>query len=182
MKLRILSFILILLCGTYSSSLSQGRTGLFADSIHSPKKATIYSAILPGLGQAYNKKYWKIPIVYAAIGGCVAAAVINHGEFKSMRDELSHRQANSGSFKNSEFNRFNDSQLLEFSDYHRKWRDNMFIFSALAYTLNIIDANVDAHLFNFNVDKNLSMTVQPRFGITAFNQSYTGLSLSLRFQ
>ena len=175
-------FLCLTLVGFSNSMRAQERIGIFQDSIHSPKKATIYSAILPGLGQAYNKKYWKIPIVYAAIGGCVTAAVINHGEFKSMRDELVFREKNSGAFDNLDFDKFDDSQLLEFSDYHRKWRDNMILFSALAYAFNIIDANVDAHLFSFNVDKNLTMAVMPTFGFTAFSQSYSGLSITFKFK
>lgn len=182
MKLRILVLVITLLAGASNSSVAQERLGLFADSVHSPKKATIYSAVLPGLGQAYNKKYWKIPIVYGAIGGCVTAAVINHREFNSMRSELRFRETNSGSFQKAEFMSFDDSQLLEFSDYHRRWRDNMIIISALAYTLNIIDANVDAHLFNFNVDKNLSMAVHPKVGFTSYNQAYSGLSITMRFK
>lgn len=182
-KLRIVPFSLCLFfVGITISAKAQQRIGVFQDSVHSPKKATIYSAVLPGLGQAYNKKYWKIPIVYAAIGGCITAAVINQGEFKSMRDELVFREKNSGAFQNLEFDKFDNSQLLEFSDYHRKWRDNMIIFSMLAYTINIIDANVDAHLFNFNVDENLSMTVQPSFGFASFSQSYSGLIVTFKFR
>lgn len=175
-------FLILFLVGLANSASAQERIGLFQDSIHSPKKATIYSAVLPGLGQAYNKKYWKIPLVYAAIGGCITAAVINQGEFKSMRDELVFREKYSGSLQNLDYQFYDDSQLLEFSDYHRKWRDNMIIFSALAYTFNIIDANVDAHLFNFNVDENLSMSLQPTFGFTSFRQSYSGLSITFKFR
>ncbi len=175
-------FVFLLLTGFSNSVQAQQRIGIFQDSIHSPKKATIYSAILPGLGQAYNKKYWKIPLVYAAIGGCVTAAIINQGEFKSMRDELVFRENNAGLFQNTDFNNFNNTQLLEFSDYHRRWRDNMIIFSLLAYTFNLIDANVDAHLFSFNVDQNLSMAVRPSFDFTSYKQTYSGLSLTISFK
>ena len=153
----------------------------FNDSVHSPKKATIYSAVLPGLGQAYNRRYWKIPIVYAAIGGCVTAAVINHRSYQVRREELIFR-AECGTRKNPDFSSFEDGQLLEFSDYYRKWRDNMIIFSCVAYALNIIDANVDAHLFNFNVDEDLSLNWSPYLYSPDINRLVSGISLTLKFR
>ncbi|MGB1040099.1 MAG: DUF5683 domain-containing protein [Flavobacteriales bacterium] len=156
--------------------------GIFkSDTTHSPRKATIYSAVLPGLGQAYNKKYWKIPLVYAAIGGCLTAALINNRDFKEARDELIDRN-NFGRICNDEFKFYNDSQLLEYSNFSRKWRDNMFIFTGVAYALNIIDANVDAHLFNFNVDKNLSMTVTPFSDWNRQIGGSAGINLRFRFR
>lgn len=163
-----------------NKAISQ-KHNFFSDSIHSPKKATIYSAVLPGLGQAYNQKFWKIPIVYAAIGGCVTAAIINNRDYNSSRDELLHRQC-SGVRSNSDYLNFEDSQLLELSNYSRKWRDNMLIFTGIAYMLNIVDANVDAHLFNFNVDDKLSMNIMPYTYSTSIRKPVAGLSLTFSFR
>ena len=174
--------LLVFVIGTTKIAISQ-RTFLFSsDSLHSPKKATIYSAVLPGLGQAYNKKYWKIPLLYAAIGGCVTAAIINNNNFKVRRDELKFRSDNNGAFNNQEFTNFTDGQLLEFSDYYRKWRDNLIIFSTLAYALNLIDANVDAHLFNYNVDEDLSLNWKPYLYSPFINRPVSGISLTLKFR
>lgn len=153
-----------------------------SDTSHSPKKATIYSAVLPGLGQYYNKKYWKIPLVYAAIGGCLTAALINNNEYKIARDELIFRTNNPGSTLNSRFTNYADDQLLARSDYYRKWRDNMFIFTGLAYVLNIIDANVDAHLFNFNVNEDLALTMKPYTFSSEFQKPIAGMSFTLKFK
>ena len=160
---------------------AQNEDVFVADTTHSPRKATIYSAVLPGWGQAYNKKYWKIPIVYAAIGGCLTAALINNRDFNLARKELIFRK-DCGTISNEDFKFYNDSQLLEYSNYSRKWRDNMFIFTGLAYVLNIIDANVDAHLFNFNVDKNLSMTVTPFSDWNRQIGGSAGINLRFRFR
>mgnify|MGYP006945857192 CR=1 FL=1 len=176
-----ISLLVSFLIGMNSIGFSQKKMNFLSDSVHSPKKATIYSAVLPGLGQAYNRKYWKIPIVYAAIGGCVTAAVINHNSFDLRKQELKDR-AEFGSPQSSRFSRFTDGQLLESSDYYRKWRDNMIIFSCLAYTLNIIDANVDAHLFNFNVDEDLSLNWSPYLFSPDINRPVSGVSLTLRFR
>ena len=171
--------IFIVICLT-NNSLGQ-KQGFLSDSIHSPRKATIYSAMLPGLGQAYNKKYWKIPVVYALIGGCLTAAIINNKDYQISRDELLFRKNNSRRL-NSDYINFEDFQLLELSNYSRKWRDNMFIFTGIAYMLNLVDANVDAHLFNFNVDDNLSMNIMPYTYSQEFNQPLAGLSLRFSFK
>lgn len=174
-------FIIFILIGINNSSLGQ-KNKFLSDSIHSPKKATIYSAILPGLGQYYNEKAWKIPIVYAAIGGCLTAAIINNNDYHSSRNELIYRQGCGGQRLNQDYKNFEDAQLLELSNYSRKWRDNMFIFTGVAYALNIIDANVDANLFHFNVDDNLSMNVMPYSYSQEIRKPVAGVSLRFSFK
>lgn len=157
------------------------KQGFFSDSVHSAKKATIYSAILPGLGQVYNKKAWKVPIVYAAIGGCLVAAISNDGEYDKSRNELIYRK-DYGSSRDQNFFNFSDTELLARADFYRKWRDNMYIFTGVAYILNLIDANVDAHLFNFSVDENLSMNVVPYTYSQEFKRPVAGLSFTFSFR
>lgn len=187
---RFILFVLMVMVSVWKSysqdTLSSPKEVLTApsrtDTTHSPKKATIYSAVLPGLGQYYNKKYWKIPLVYAAIGGCLTAALINNNEYKTAKDELIFRTSNPGLTLNSRFTSYADDQLLARSDYYRKWRDNMFIFTGLAYVLNIIDANVDAHLFNFNVNEDLAVTMRPYTFSPEFQKPLAGMSFTLKFK
>ena len=176
------SLLLILIVSSIANNSFSQKKRFLSDSVHSPRKATIYSAILPGLGQFYNEKSWKIPIVYAAIGGCLTAAIINNKDYNSSRNELLYRQSCGGARLNADYKNFEDAQLLELSNYSRKWRDNMFLFTGVAYMLNIIDANVDAHLFNFNVDDNLSMNVMPYTYSQEFNRPVAGLSFRFNFR
>lgn len=172
-------------------ALSQGKTDSLstpyhsfydADTSHSAKKAAIYSAILPGLGQAYNRKFWKIPLVYGAIGGCLTAALINNRDFQITRKDLFLRESGNLIGRNPKYERYQDAQLLALSDEYRKWRDNMFIFTGVAYALNIIDANVDAHLFNFDVSQDLSLNWQPYTYSWEIRKPVAGISFTLRFK
>ena len=152
------------------------------DTSHSARKATIYSAILPGLGQAYNRKYWKIPLVYGAIGGCLTAALINNKNYQITRTELLLRVNCPSAAGNVDFQFYENSQLLALSNEYSKWRDNMFIFTGVAYALNIVDANVDAHLFNFDVSEDLSLNWQPYTYSWEIRKPVAGLSLTLNFK
>lgn len=149
---------------------------------HSPKKATIYSAVLPGAGQVYNKKWWKVPIVYGAIGGCAYMGIVNNTKYVSRFGELVYRTNHTGLTLNPEFADYSDAQLNEELDYHRKWRDNFFVFTGIAYILNIIDANVDAHFYNFDVSEDLTLSVKPYQGLNFNNQYVSGVSLTLNFK
>lgn len=117
-----------------------------------PAKAAFYSAILPGLGQAYNKRYWKIPIVYAAIGTGIYAYTWNNKRYHSYRDAYKQRLAG----KEDEYAYLDDSRLIEGQKFYQKNRDLSVIITVALYILNIVDANVDAHLQQFNVNDNLS--------------------------
>lgn len=118
----------------------------------SPAKASFYSAILPGLGQAYNKRYWKIPIVYAAIGTGIYAYTWNNKRYHSYRDAYKQRLAG----KPDEYAYLDDSRLIEGQKFYQKNRDLSAIITVALYILNIVDANVDAHLLQFNVNDNLT--------------------------
>lgn len=144
---------------------------------HSPVKATIMSAALPGLGQIYNKKYWKVPIVYAGLGTCVYFIHRNNQQFQKYKNALIAEEDNDPTTVNT--TGFNTFQLDELQETYRSWRDLSWIILAGVYILNIIDANVDAHLFYFDVDKDLSLELRPYIGNTARVNS--GLSLFLNF-
>ena len=147
---------------------------------HSPKKASIFSACLPGLGQAYNRKYWKIPLVYAGLGGFGYLTWFNNGLYHDYKDEYIFRTANPGQQIN--FTDYSDSQVKEQVDFYRRYRDLSVILVAAFYTLNIVDANVDAHLFTFDVSNDLSLNISPSIPYSStITAGSFGLSLTLKF-
>lgn len=148
---------------------------LFAS--HPPKKATIMSALLPGLGQAYNKKYWKIPIVYAGIGTCVYFIVENGKSYRLYRDALIAVRDDDPSTVNT--TRFTGSQLDQLQNTYRRWLDLSYVSLAAVYILQIIDANVDAHFFHFDISDDISLNWSP--SVDFRNSGTTGISLNLQF-
>ena len=137
-----------------------------------PSKAAFYSAILPGLGQIYNKRYWKVPLVYAAIGTGIYVYDFNNQNYKRFRNAFKSRQAG---FRNDEFysrdpdNAENlpfEPDFLDTNDLENQQerfqrdRDLALVVTIILYALNIVDANVDAHLKQFNIDDNLSMNIE----------------------
>jgi hypothetical protein len=121
-----------------------------------PAKAAFYSAILPGLGQAYNKKYWKIPIVYGAIGISMYYYIDSNQKYHQYRDAYKRRLEG---FTDDEFSYYNNEQLISAQKFYQRNRDLSALFVVGFYVLNIVDANVDAALIQFNVNENL--TVRP---------------------
>ena len=125
-----------------------------------PSRAAFYSAIIPGLGQAYIGQAWKIPLVYGAIGSSVY--FYSHNKKQMNRYRAAYKRRSSG-FTDDEFIELipEKSKLLEGMEFHKKYRDMSFLFIIGTYMLNILDANVGAHLMQFNVKDNLS--VKPHF-------------------
>jgi hypothetical protein len=147
---------------------------------HSAKKASIYSAVLPGLGQAYNKKYWKIPIVYAGFGVMTYLFSINNSRFNKYKTALIVRNDGDESTVDEFATQYpNQQALIEFKDYYRRNRDFSAIGFALFYVLNIVDANVDANLYYFDVSDDLTFQWSPAFIPAATFAS--GLSFKLKF-
>ncbi len=135
-----------------------------------PSKAAFYSAILPGLGQIYNRRYWKVPIVYGAIGTGVYAYVYNDDLYDRFRYAFKRRRAG---FTDDEFYDVNgsgivpgspdlsDEALQDAQERYQRDRDLALLITIGLYAFNIIDANVDAHLKQFNVNDDLSLDVKP---------------------
>ena len=136
------------------------------------------STLLPGLGQAYNKKYWKIPIVYAAIGTGIYFYVTNNNQYNDVRDAYKRRLAG---FQDDEFQgQLTDDGLLEAQKTLRRNKELSLLITFGLYALNIIDANVDAHLMQFNVNDDLSF--KPHYKIEEFdNKGRIGLTLNYQF-
>lgn len=124
---------------------------------HSPHLASVLSAVLPGAGQIYNKKYWKVPIIYAGLGALSYSIIKNQQSFRAYQNELIARSNKDTAAMNMNYAVYPDEYLRSNRDYFRNNRDLSIIGVALIYTLNIVDAAVDAHLYNFDVNKSLSI-------------------------
>ena len=118
-----------------------------------PAKAAFYSAILPGLGQAYNKKYWKIPLVYGAMGTSIYFYLDNNKKYHNYRDAYKKRLAGN---PDPAYAYLDDGRLISAQRFYQRNRDLSILITGLFYILNIVDANVDAHLMQFNVNDKLS--------------------------
>jgi TM2 domain-containing membrane protein YozV len=142
-----------------------------------PAKAAFFSAVIPGLGQAYNGRYWKIPLVYAAIGTTTYFYIDNTKQYNTYRNAFKQRLTG----QQDEFaGILTDQNLIDAQKLFRKNRDLSLLFVFGAYILNIVDANVDAHLQQFNVSENLSF--KPRTEQNFFTGELTyGVSLNFKF-
>jgi len=145
----------------------------------SPSKAAFYSAILPGLGQAYNKKYWKIPIVYAALGTGIYFYIDNNRNYNRYRRAYKRRLAG---FTDDEFQGVvaDNNALIDAQEFYQRNRDLSLLLTVIAYVLNIVDANVDAHLLQFNVSDDLSVRPHIDQNDVDFNRNL-GLTFNFRF-
>jgi hypothetical protein len=185
---RFLLLILILLVIQASHSFAQVDTTIRKQDIadtslaakntkkyaHSPKKAAIFSAALPGLGQAFNKKWWKIPIVYAAIGTSTGFIVYNQHEYRKFKDAYINRL--NGTETSSDFDNYSNDRLFKIQNDFHNWRDISILVTTGFYVLNILDAVVDAHFFRYDMGDDLSLEVSPRLNFVS-----PGFNICLRF-
>lgn len=145
----------------------------------SPAKAAFYSAVIPGLGQIYNKSYWKVPLVYAAIGTPIYFYIRNSKEYDRYLTAYKRRQQ--GYTDDEFYGNSSTGQPLLSTDglrrgiqFYRRNKELSILIGIGMYALNVIEANVDAHLKQFNVDERLSLEpyihtdylTQPQFGLT----------------
>lgn len=164
-----------------------------------PTKAVLL-ALVPGMGQIYNRKYWKLPIVYGAFMGCLYAVTWNNKSYQDYSEaykDFMYDTANKMPQENwhqswqDVTNRdpetvFNDTnfadQLKRRKDYYRRYRDLSIIITVGVYALSIVDAYVDAQLFDFDITPDLSMRVEPVVTPkTSYSSSTYGLNCSLKF-
>ena len=174
MNSKLFSVLLIIISNSLIFSQDTNKTNEI--DILRPSKAAFYSAILPGLGQIYNKKAWKVPIVYAAIGISAYSYDFNKKKFWSYRDAYKKRKAG---FNDDEYQGIiiNDDRLLDGQDFHKKYKDLSMVFIVGFYFLNILDANIDAHLLDFNVNENLSF--KPYFENDQIFNSNIGVKIKI---
>ena len=152
--------------------------------LHSPKKASWMSAALPGLGQAYNKKYWKIPIIYVGFGVIAFLGYNYYTKFTRYKDTYMFR-AGEDSTKTDYYPYITSKDVLYQNwSYNRRNFELTCIFGSLLYVLNIIDASVDAHLYKFDISNDLSLRIEPvitNYNYTSYNNPSTGIKLTLGF-
>ncbi len=167
---------------------------------HSPKKATLYSTFLPGLGQAYNKKYWKIPLIYAGFGTIGYFIHWNNDNYNIMRQAYLDLTDGDGPYgiedPTNSYMKLEAAQLRDLNNptyynnfktgldkqqsYYRRNRDLLIISIIGFYGLNIIDASVDAHLYDFDISEDLTFNWQPTMQYENFQYVY-GVSCTFTF-
>lgn len=154
-------FIFLIVSSIFLTTAQEEDLQIKADSIspitadyiaQKPIKAGFYSAILPGLGQAYNKRYWKVPIVYLALGGSVYLYQYHQDKYQYYRSlyqlEITDEDATE----------YSSATLETIQKFHKKKRDGNLILLAGVYILQIVEASVDAHLQYHDVSKTLSLS------------------------
>jgi len=126
---------------------------------HNPRKAVLFSALLPGMGQVYNQKYWKVPVIYGAGGAFAYFVGFNQLKYKKFRDAVANGTQDEVVLIDG---RYIPSENLERGmNYYRRYRDISVLGLGAIYLLNIIDAMIDASFFYYDVSDDLSMQLQP---------------------
>jgi hypothetical protein len=164
---------------------------------HSPRRAAFYSAVLPGLGQVYNKQYWKVPLMYA--GGAVAGYLIyyNYGVYNNLRKSFRYRLDGDSTTSLEQFSiwtisggldvnleNFSNGELLTLQQTYRRDLDLSVLLAVGVYALNVVDAVVFAHLYDFDVSDDLTLRMKPGFetiGATGFAKPSLQVGLTYRF-
>jgi hypothetical protein len=188
-------------------TVSRGKAAVLLDTIvfNKPafkpdsKKALIYSAILPGLGQFYNKKYWKLPIVLGGAFGLTYAITWNGARYNEYRDAyrdlvlnpttttswhdfISPNENKEDYINNASMRESLTSRLKRGKDFYRRNRDLSIIAAVGVYALCMIDAYVDAQLYDFDISPDLSMRVEPVIWMpTPYSQASIGLQCKINF-
>ena len=155
---------------------------------HSPKTATLL-ALIPGAGQAYNRKFWKIPIVYAGFGVTTYFAITNGNDYHLYRDAYDYKMGtntNVSEQAQEEAAKYTEDNLITLRDYYRSNMELSWILTAAWYIVQIIDANVDAHFFYYDINDDLTLHVEPQFNRVEYDPTLgygnnIGLSLKLNF-
>ena len=171
--------------------------GLFSQSSsqnHSPKFAGIASAILPGSGQVYNQKYWKVPLVYAGLSAAAYFIYYNGKVYSNFKNAYSARVDSVTGNELSSFQVWNitnnstiyldaysNDQLSQIENIYRRYLDLAVIGATAVYALNIVDAVVDAHLFYFDVTDDISLQIIPQPISFSHLHSTAGVTLNLKF-
>jgi hypothetical protein len=135
-----------------------------------PKVAMLSSIIVPGLGQFYNKRWWKVGIIYAGLGTCAYFAVTNQQQYAKYHQLLVNSDKGIPN-PDPTTNVYTASDLFTIENYYGRNRDISYIAAAFIYILNIVDANVDAQLHNFDVSDNISFRFKPQFYVDMSGRS-----------
>lgn len=148
---------------------------------YDPRKAMLFAAVLPGMGQAYNKKYWKMPLVYGGFGALIYGTSLYQGlylRFKTDLFTLINDPTSNGGFSPDNLTK---DQLRSVVDRTRRERDFFIILTGFFYLLQMVDAHVDAHLKEFDLNPKLQLTVEPTLENNLMIGRSTGLTLTIKF-
>lgn len=154
-----------------------------------PRKALLYAAVVPGLGQVYNKKYWKLPLVYGGfylLGRQIYVLNEQHREvrtalFQNIEAGVGDQQLGppvTGEYLNGQFR---TAVLRRFLQRTRRDRDFFIIMTGLMYVAQIVDAHVDAHLKEFDLNPNLKVTFEPTLSNDSMIGRQAGVGMFVRF-
>ncbi|MDR2221295.1 MAG: DUF5683 domain-containing protein [Flavobacteriaceae bacterium] len=190
-KLFIISFLFLAICNQVVGQELEGKIveeekielldDVVSDPV-APSRAAFYSSIVPGLGQIYNKKYWKVPLVYAGMGVPIYFWADNQRNYVRYRDEYKRRLQGIKDTSDPTFGGLDDQRLIDAQNYYRRSRDLSVVITIGVYILSIVDANVDAHLMQFNVNDKL--TIKPAFELNPMdmnNQYQYAINVQYRF-
>lgn len=154
-------------------------------STKDPDKAALYSAVLPGLGQAYNGDYWKIPVIYSGFMVLGHLITVNNRHYNQFRSALIAEADNNLSTNNPFIIDgepiFNEASLLRNRDFFRRNRDYLMIWAGVLYLLNIAEAHIAAHLKEFEINEALSMNLSPQINAASLISRSVGVSITLNF-
>lgn len=180
--------IVLVLAYVSNTMAQQAATETVATArMHSPHKASIYSAVLPGLGQIYNRKYWKVPIVYAGVGAFTYAGILNRAEYRMAREAFVYVSNGETYPTQNKYIKYQPNDIISIRDYYRRNMEVSFLLLGLWYGLNIVDATVDAHFFYYDISEELVLQVKPGtppapvFPAGQFASTPAGLTLRLNF-
>lgn len=143
-----------------------------------PRKALLYSAIFPGMGQAYNKKYWKLPIVYGGFFFLTSVAIGYNSLYDQYKIELFDVLRDPTYIPPSGYSK---EQLRSVTDFYRRQRDFILILDGFWYLFQLVDAHVDAHLRDFDLNPQLKVSIGPSIQHHAFIGQSTGVALTIKF-
>ena len=149
---------------------------------YNPKVATFRSAVLPGWGQAYNKKYWKIPIIYGALGITAGIFSYNLKTYKILKEAVilrSDTDPGNDTLVDPQFVNFSTESIRSYRNSFRQNVDYSVLFFIIFWGLNVVDATVDAHLKSFDVSDNISLRIKPGYNP---NTNTGGISLVFSFK
>jgi len=185
---RFIIILILFLLGSTAMAQKTTPNQPVPDSIlekqHSPTKATIMSLCLPGLGQIYNKKYWKVPIIYAGLGVFTYLIVFNTNYYLTFKSAYIESLNGDSTGNYSDIVRkYSKESILSTMEYYRRNLEITIIFTAIWYILNIVDAAVDAHLFTFDIKNDLSLRIEPALIPPAgqYRNYSSGVKLCLKF-
>lgn len=160
-------------------SLMQGKRQFDPYKRFDPRRALLFSAVMPGLGQAYNNKYWKLPLVYGGIGAGIYVLNFYQDNYSQYRNELLV-SLSTQTFPSVPSN-MSEATLRRAVDFYRRKRDFTIVLLGLGYLLQIVDAHVDAHLKEFKYNPNLRVSFRPEIGRNPLTGSYAGGGIVITF-